>query len=121
MHRQVETSTPTSSHSTQTNNTLITQYLLTAVATSIGVLPFLKEASADSLSRCDLSPWILVAGNPSLYKKSSRASAPFFVSTNTRVNDSGPVKGQQDRLIVSIDKQTDLLPALTNRQTYCQH
>ena len=64
--------------------------LLTAVATNTGVFPLLKFLRASSLSFWDLSPWIQAEGYPSLYKKLSRASAPFLVSTKTSVSESGP-------------------------------
>lgn len=54
--------------------------------------PLLNEAKASSLSYCDLSPWMEVALYSSRYKKSSSASAPRFVSTNTNVRESGPTK-----------------------------
>lgn len=62
--------------------------LLTAVATRMGHWPERKTRRASSRSRWLRSPWMLVTGYPWRYKNSSRASAPFLVSTNTNVRDS---------------------------------
>jgi len=63
---------------------------LTAVATRMGHLAERNSLRACSRSICDRSPWILLTQYPSLDKKYSRVSAPFFVSTNISVNDSAP-------------------------------
>lgn len=63
---------------------------LTAVATRMGHFPDRNWLRASSRSRCERSPWMLVQAYPSRYKKSSKASAPFLVSTNTRVSESLP-------------------------------
>ena len=64
----------------------------TAVATRIGLFPERNWWRASSLSLCDRSPWILVQAYPSWYKKSSKESAPFLVSTKTKVRESVPEK-----------------------------
>ena len=66
---------------------------LTAVATRMGQRPERNCCSASSLSLWERSPWILVQAYPSRYRKSSRASAPFLVSTNTSVRESLPGRG----------------------------
>ena len=45
---------------------------------------------ASSRSRWVLSPWMEVTGKPSLWRNSSKESAPRFVSTNTRVLEAWP-------------------------------
>lgn len=62
---------------------------LTAVATKMGVVPDRNRRNAVSRSGWLRSPWMDVTGKPKLCRKSSNESAPFFVSTNTRVRDSG--------------------------------
>lgn len=76
-------------------------YLLTAVATRMGHFPDLNWLRASSRSLWERSPWILVQAYPSRYRKSSNASAPFFVSTKTRVNESFP-RGQRKCIWCSI-------------------
>lgn len=39
----------------------------------------------DSLACCVLSPWMVVAGNSFMHNQCSKESAPFFVSTKTKV------------------------------------